>query len=76
MTQEERTAVHIASKPECRMHQSWPKEVLEKFLAAEVITGPQLNHKASLSLDAGFFKTFLMQLLPAGGGPALWNVTR
>lgn len=67
MTQEERTAVHIASKAACRMHQVWPKEVVEKYLAAEIITRPALSKKTSLSSSVRpleLMAQLMSQLLP------------
>ena len=37
LTPEELTAVSLATARESRTHRRWPKEVVEKFLAAEII---------------------------------------
>jgi hypothetical protein len=37
LTSEEMTAVSLATARESRTHRRWPKEVVEKFLAAEII---------------------------------------
>lgn len=67
MTQEEIIAVQLASKPACRMHQVWPKEVVEKYLAAEVITRPEMSKKAFLLggvKPLELFVQFVSPLLP------------
>ncbi len=68
MTHEERTAVHIASKAGGRGRQHWPKDVVGKFLAAEVITAAKVN-KTVISLGSGHTGVFqfVSQFLWAGG---------
>lgn len=50
LTTEDVLNVNLASKGENRRHCHWPREVIEKFLAAEVITaGKEFGNSAQIT---------------------------
>ena len=51
LTPGEVAAVSLATVREGRKHRRWPKEVVERFLAAEVITSPPAPHPTDRELN-------------------------
>ena len=46
LTPGEATAVSLATVRESCKHRRWPREIVERFLAAEVVTRPRASHAA------------------------------
>ena len=50
LTTQERTAVSLATVREGLKHRRWPKEIVEKFLAADIITYPLASRREASAL--------------------------
>jgi hypothetical protein len=51
LTPGEITAVSLATVRESCKHRRWPREIVERFLAAEIVTRPRASHAASSEVN-------------------------
>ena len=75
LTPGEAAAVSLATVRESRKHRRWPGEVVERFLAAEVVTCPPAAHPATgESTEAA--RRFNLLRVPGGGFAAIAHILR